>query len=274
MARRVRREAPGTAALTPVAPHAVEVRQLGKCYGEAAGEVDALRDIDLTVGPGEFVALMGPSGSGKSTLLHLVGAIDSPSSGRVIVEGRDLASFSAREAADYRNHQVGFVFQMLNLVPALTVDENLWLPAAIAGKPRSWVAGRIDELLAEVGLADKRARFPQELSGGEQQRVAVARGVLLRPAVLLADEPTGSLDAEGTQRVMDLLLRLNRQGQVILLATHDPRVASLADRVIYLRDGQIEQELSLAADDRSLPDDLDRVVAARGAGPVSTSTEP
>jgi putative ABC transport system ATP-binding protein len=234
--------------LTPSSPYAVEIRSVTKRYGDAATQVAALSAVDLDVRHGEFVALMGPSGSGKSTLLHLVGAIDQPSAGEVVVHGVELASMSAAEAANYRNRSVGFVFQMLNLIPTLTVAENLWTPAAIAGRSRSWVTGRIDELLSAVGLADKRECFPAELSGGQQQRVAIARAMIMAPAVLLADEPTGSLDTDSADQVMKLLLRLHRQGQVIMLATHDPRIASQADRIVYLRDGTLDQDVDLGGE--------------------------
>ena len=249
-------------------PTVVEVRDVSKRYGDASTDLQALSGVSLSVQPREFVALIGPSGSGKSTLLHLIGAIDRPSEGEILVDGVALSSLSARETADYRNRQVGFVFQMLNLVPSLTVEENLWLPSAIAGRPRAWVTERIDELLAAVGIADKRKRYPQELSGGEQQRVAMARAMLMQPALLLADEPTGSLDAESSRHVTDLLLKLHDQGQVIVLATHDPRVASLADRVIYLRDGCIEQELVLTGNRQHETKELDRMMAIQRVEPV------
>jgi putative ABC transport system ATP-binding protein len=263
----MRKQAPAEPVTIPAAA-VVEVRNVAKRYGDASTDLQALSGIDLSVRPGEFVALIGPSGSGKSTLLHLIGAIDRPSEGEILVDGVSLADLSARDTADYRNRKIGFVFQMLNLVPSLTVEENLWLPSAIAGMSRGWVTQRIDELLGAVGIADKRKRYPQELSGGEQQRVALARAMLMQPAVLLADEPTGSLDAESSRQVTDLLLKLHDQGQIIILATHDPRVASLADRVVYLRDGRIEQELDLVADSKHAPKELDRIMAIHRAEPV------
>jgi len=204
----------------------VEAKGLGKQYRSDDVVVDAITDVELEIFPGEFVAVMGPSGSGKSTLLHLLGGLDTPSRGEVVVDGRPLASLSRRELARLRGARVGFVFQLYNLVPSLTVAENVALPAIVAGRrPRSYHA-RVDELLELVGLAAKRGRFPAQLSGGEQQRVAVARGLVVEPAVLLADEPTGNLDSQSGAALMQLLATCNADGVAIVLVTHDAKVAS------------------------------------------------
>jgi putative ABC transport system ATP-binding protein len=224
-------------------PLAVEVRAATRSYEADGVVVEALRGIDLIVPRGEFLAVMGPSGSGKSTLLHLMGALDSPTSGEVLVEGRALSSLSRRQLADVRGRRVGFVFQAFNLVPGLTVTENVALPAVLARQDASSYGPRVDALLDAVGLNDLADRYPSRLSGGQQQRVAIARGLVMEPAVLLADEPTGNLDSKSGREVQALFERCHEQGQTIVLVTHDVKVASRAERVISLRDGRIVDEL-------------------------------
>ena len=224
---------------------AIEGRGLWRTYRNEGAPVDALRGVEITVETGEFVSIMGQSGSGKSTLLHLLGGLDTPSDGDVILEGRTLAGLSRTELAAVRNRRVGFVFQLFNLVPSLTVEENVALPAAIAGVYDRTRRRRVAELLALVGLTDQRDRIPTRLSGGEQQRVAVARALLMEPAVLLADEPTGNLDSANGEAVMALLRDCHRDGQTIVLVTHDLKVAAQAQRLITMRDGQIIDETTL-----------------------------
>ena len=224
---------------------AVEARALVKRYEDHGSDVEALRGVDLEVAEGEFVAVMGPSGSGKSTLLHLLGALDAPTSGEVLVEGRRLAKLSRSELAVLRRDRVGFVFQLYNLIPSLTLGENVALPAIAAGQRLSLYQSRLDELLELVGLAGKQDRFPSQLSGGEQQRVAIARALIRQPAVVLADEPTGNLDTRTGDALLELFDRCHKEGQTIVLVTHDPKVASAADRVLFMRDGAFVEEAPL-----------------------------
>ncbi|MGH2759423.1 MAG: ABC transporter ATP-binding protein [Actinomycetota bacterium] len=224
---------------------AVEARSLVKVFRDDEVDVHALRGVDLEVASGEFVAVMGPSGSGKSTLLHLLGGLDIPTTGEVLIDGRSLASLSRTQLAALRRNEIGFVFQLYNLIPSLTVTENVALPAIAAGQPTRSYTERLDELLALVGLADKRDRFPSQLSGGEQQRVAVARALVREPAVVLADEPTGNLDTRTGEELLDLFTGCNANGQSIVLVTHDPKVASAAQRVLFMRDGAFVEETEL-----------------------------
>jgi putative ABC transport system ATP-binding protein len=223
----------------------VEARSLVKTYRDNDVDVHALNDVDLEVGEGEFVAVMGPSGSGKSTLLHLLGALDRPTSGEVLIAGRRLASLSRTELAAVRCDEIGFVFQLFNLIPSLTVAENISLPSIAAGERPSAYRERLEELLDLTGLAGKADRYPTQISGGEQQRVAVARALVRRPAVVLADEPTGNLDTKTGDALLDLFSKCNEVGQTIVLVTHDPKVASAADRVLFMRDGAFVEEAPL-----------------------------
>jgi putative ABC transport system ATP-binding protein len=222
---------------------AVETVGLSKVYGEGSTMVHALRDVSLEFPDGEFAAIMGPSGSGKSTLLHLLGALDKPSSGRVIVGGTDLSGLSDRKLTLLRRERMGFVFQFFNLIPTLSAEENILLPALIAGEKAGKYAGRLDELLDLVGLSARRTHRPDELSGGEQQRVAIARALVRNPDIIFADEPTGNLDSSTGAGVLDLLKEsAGRYDQTILMVTHDPRAAAFADRVVFLSDGRVVDE--------------------------------
>ena len=221
-------------------PATVEWREVTKRYGSGAGEVLALTGVSLAVGAGEFVAVMGPSGSGKSTLLHLAGGLEPPTSGRVLVRGVDLGSLDAVALAEVRRRHVGYVFQKLNLVPALTAVENVMLPLAAARMPDGEQHERAHAALSRVGLRDKHARLPRDLSGGEQQRVAIARAIVNGAPLLLADEPTGCLDTSTGRAIIDVFLRLRADGQTIFMVTHDPAVAARADRIVRLRDGRLE----------------------------------
>jgi putative ABC transport system ATP-binding protein len=216
---------------------------LNKIYGEGPTAVRALRDVSLEFPNGEFAAIMGPSGSGKSTLLHILGALDKPTSGRVIVGGTDLPGLSDRKLTLFRRERMGFVFQFYNLIPTLSAEENVLLPALIAGEQVGKYSQRLDELLDLVGLLGRRTHRPDELSGGEQQRVAIARALIRNPDIILADEPTGNLDSKTGGGVLRLLREsAARYGQTILMVTHDPRAAASADRAIFLSDGRVVDE--------------------------------
>lgn len=223
----------------------IEATNVVKTYATNGAEVRALNGVDLTVEQGEFVAVLGPSGCGKSTMLNLLGGLARPTTGTVVLDGDDLAGLSDDALSDVRRHKVGFVFQLFNLVPIISVEDNLALPALIAGVDAERCRRRVDELLDAVGLAGERTRLPSQLSGGQQQRVAIARALVMEPAVLLADEPTGNLDSETGSEVLGLFRSFHETGQTIVLVTHDAKVASLADRVLFMRDGAIVRETRL-----------------------------
>ena len=218
---------------------ALAASSLEKVFGAGATEVRALRGVDLEIATGELLAIMGPSGSGKSTLLHILGALDTPTAGTVSVGGRRYDGLDDAALTELRADVFGFVFQFFNLLPTLTAAENVLLPALIAGERPSRYAERVDELLALVALTDRAAHLPAELSGGEQQRVSIARALLRRPEVVLADEPTGNLDSKSGGVILGLLRRVVDDGQTVVMVTHDPGAAALADRVVFLRDGLI-----------------------------------
>ena len=215
-------------------------RGLSKTYVSGPLIVPVLLGIDLDVRRGESIAIIGASGSGKSTLLHLLGGLDSPTAGEIWFEGRNLATLSEAQLAQFRNAKVGFVFQAYHLLPELDAVENVCLPARMAREPAGIVARRARELLGRVGLGDRTDHRPFELSGGEQQRVAIARALIRNPALLLADEPTGNLDSHTGQGIIDLLCELRAEGNTtLIIATHDTKVAARAPRVIELVDGQV-----------------------------------
>ncbi|MDX6704282.1 MAG: putative transport system ATP-binding protein [Solirubrobacteraceae bacterium] len=224
--------------MTPV----LELRDVSRCYDDGAGEVAALSSVSLSVAAGELVAVMGPSGSGKSTLLQLAGGLDRPTDGRVLVDGRDLADLSTRALAALRRRRVGYVFQRLNLLASLTAVENVMLPLELDGIGARGARAAAEEALAQVGFSGSTKRFPDDLSGGEQQRVAIARGVVGERALLLADEPTGALDTVGGEAILELLSARRDAGAEVVLVTHEPRFAGWADRVLFLRDGQVVDE--------------------------------
>ena len=208
-------------------------------YAMNGQPVHALRGVNLVIEAGDYVAIAGPSGSGKSTLLHILGGIDAPSSGQVSIEGRRLDLLSDRELTRLRLTRLGFVFQRFHLLPVLTALENVELPMAEAGISRNDRRARARELLASVGLGDRSGHRATQLSGGEMQRVAVARALANRPALLLADEPTGELDRETGQEILDLFGRVNRDGATLVVVTHDDRLAAQASRVVHMQDGRI-----------------------------------
>jgi putative ABC transport system ATP-binding protein len=215
--------------------------RLQKQYQMGEVMVDALRGVDFVIRQGEFVAIMGPSGSGKSTLLHLLGGLDTPSEGEVMLGGKRLAHLSDDQLTIIRRRQIGFIFQFFNLLPTLSAAENVALPLLIDGRRIEDHQDRIIELLALVGLGDRADHRPDQLSGGQQQRVAIARALVTDPAIVLADEPTGNLDSASGEDVLHLLRRTcDEQGQTIVMVTHDTHAAEYADRVVHLRDGLIE----------------------------------
>ena len=219
------------------------VDQVEKVYAGGRGGVAALRGVSFAAEAGEFIALMGPSGCGKSSLLHIVGGMDHASSGRVTLAEISFASLSEEDLARLRRRRIGFVFQFFNLLPTLTVAENVALPLLLDGAPERETDNRVRDLLTRVGLADRAGHYPAELSGGEMQRCAVARATITRPQLLLADEPTGNLDSENGHQVMQLLAELNREtGVTIILATHASESADYARRIIRMRDGLIASD--------------------------------
>ena len=226
----------------------VKTTDLSKVYPMGEHRIQALTAVDLTVSVGEFVAVMGPSGSGKTTLLDLIGGLEGPSSGEISLAGQILTTLTDDETTVLRRREVGYVFQFFNLLPTLTVLENTALPLLLDGKKLAGVSGQAVQILEEVGLGDRIHHKPHQLSGGEQQRVAFARALVTKPTIILADEPTGNLDATSSTALLNLLRQLcDQQDQTIVMVTHDPKAASFADRVIFLRDGQIVRDLSGAA---------------------------
>ncbi len=218
----------------------IECRHLRKDYRRGEEVIKTLQDVDIDIHSGSFVALMGPSGSGKTTLLNLLAGIDRPTGGTISIGGTDIGTLGRNALAAWRSANVGYIFQLYNLVPVLTAYENVELPLllhALSGKERHQ---RVSEALELVGLADRSSHYPRQLSGGQEQRVAIARAIVTRPTLILADEPTGDLDRSSAVQVMDLLVRLNKErGQTIVMVTHDASTAARADRIVYLEKGQI-----------------------------------
>jgi putative ABC transport system ATP-binding protein len=230
---------------------ALETRNLSKVYGQGETAVRALDEVSIGIRPGEMVAIMGPSGSGKSTLLHLLGALDTPSSGEILLGGRRYDGLGDGELTRLRRDRIGFVFQFFNLLPSLSAEENVLLPALIAGQRDDVTRERARRLLDRVGLGARAHHLPAELSGGEQQRTSIARALLTEPEIVLADEPTGNLDTRSSQEVLDLMRELNEtEGQTLVIVTHDPAAASTAGRVIFLRDGGVAGEAAGGSTER------------------------
>jgi putative ABC transport system ATP-binding protein len=212
---------------------------VGKVYRSGSLEVAAVRGVSLTVEPGEFVAIMGPSGSGKSTLMHVIGCLDTPTSGTYLLAGEDVSTMNESALAEVRNRRIGFVFQQFNLLSTMSAWRNVELPLVYAGVPRTERKRRAVDALARVGLADRVDHRPGELSGGQQQRVSVARALVTDPQLILADEPTGNLDSTATADVLDLFDELQAQGRTIVLITHEHDVAARAQREVHMRDGRL-----------------------------------
>ncbi|GAA0181526.1 ABC transporter ATP-binding protein [Clostridium sediminicola] len=216
----------------------LKVENLSKTYGKDENKVEALKNIDLSINKGEFVAIVGASGSGKSTLLHLLGGLDRPTGGNVVIEGENIYDYKEAKLAIFRRRKIGFIFQFYNLIPVLDVEENISLPALLDND-------KVDEkYLAEIieilGLKDRKKHLPSELSGGQQQRVSIGRAILNKPSIILADEPTGNLDSKNSKEVIDLLkYTAKRYNQTLILITHDINIATMADRVITIEDGKI-----------------------------------
>lgn len=228
----------------------IELRRVFKTYRKGGSEIHPLDDLTLTIDQGDFVALMGPSGSGKTTLLNLIGGLDTPTSGEVIVCGQDLAQLSARQLARWRCDHVAYIFQAYNLLPVLTAYQNVELPLTLLPLSRRERREHVVKALEIVGLAERMNHRPDELSGGQEQRVAIARALALDPQLLLADEPTGDLDAHSAQEIMALLVALNRDyGKTIIVVTHDPHVAQMARRQLHLEKGILMKDVSTSGID-------------------------
>lgn len=217
------------------------LENVSKHYWLGDSVVKAAQDINLTIRKGEFVALVGPSGSGKSTIMNLIGALDSASGGRILLDNQDINSFSESELAQMRGKKIGFVFQTFNLIPTLSAFENVEMPMMFQSIPRNERKEKAKKLLEQVGLGHRLKHLPNELSGGERQRVAIARALANNPDILLADEPTGNLDAKTGKAVVDILRHLNKEGKTIILVTHNAKIAKLANRIIRIEDGRISK---------------------------------
>ncbi len=224
----------------------IQTENLTKIYGAGEAAVTALDRVNLSVEEGEFAAVMGPSGCGKSTLLHLIGGLDRPSAGRVLLDEQDLAALDDDQVTALRRRKVGLVFQFYNLIPVLTAVENAALPLTLDGVKPEEAQQRATEWLSRLGLQDRLHNRPDQLSGGQQQRVAIARALVAEPALILADEPTGNLDSRAGDEIAGLLKQISGQwGRTVLMVTHDPRIAAYADRIVFLKDGRIVDETRL-----------------------------
>jgi len=217
----------------------IEVENLIKVYRRGEIEVIAIRDVTLSINDGEFVMLIGPSGSGKTTFLHLLGGIDRPTAGKIVVNGKNIAFFNDKELTDYRRKEVGVVFQFFNLVSTLTAMENVMLPMQFIGMSRGERKKRAEELLKLVGMYERKEHYPDEMSGGEQQRVAIAVALANDPPLILADEPTGELDTQTGLEIIKIFKKLNDEGKTVIIATHDMRLEEYATRILEIRDGKI-----------------------------------
>lgn len=218
----------------------IETVDLNKTFKLGDLDVEVLKDINVGIGKGEFVSIMGPSGSGKSTLLYLIGGLDKPTSGSIKISGKELSGMNDKEQSIMRRRDIGFVFQFYNLIPNLNVEENIMLPILLDGKKMKEYRTKLDEILDIVGLSDRRKHTPRELSGGQQQRVAIARALINEPDIILADEPIGNLDSKTGTEVMDLLQRINHEkGKTIVQVTHSKEAADYGQRIINVRDGKV-----------------------------------
>ena len=219
----------------------LEIQNLSKTYGKGDTMVKALDNVSFSVDKGEFVAIVGPSGSGKSTLLHILGGVDTPSSGKVIIDKTDISKLDETALAIFRRRQIGLVYQFYNLIPILTVEENLTLPLLLDGRKPD--KRQIADMVERLGLSKRLTHLPNQLSGGQQQRVSIGRALINNPAIMLADEPTGNLDSENSKEIISLLRRFNKEfNQTVIIITHDERIALSADRVISIEDGKIVRD--------------------------------
>jgi putative ABC transport system ATP-binding protein len=221
----------------------IQLKEISKIYKRGSEELHILKGISLHVASGDFVAIVGPSGSGKSTLMNMIGLLDAPTSGKYTLDDVSTEQLSDNQLASLRNQKIGFIFQQFNLLPRLTAIENVELPMIYAGYGSKERRAQALKMLGLLGMAERGYHKPSELSGGQQQRVAIARALVLSPSLLLADEPTGALDSKTGEEVLELILKLNKQGNTIVLITHDPHIAEYANRVITLRDGEILSDI-------------------------------
>jgi putative ABC transport system ATP-binding protein len=219
----------------------LEVKNLSKTYGKSDTMVKALDNVSFSVEQGEFVAIIGPSGSGKSTLLHILGGVDTATSGKVIINNTDISTLDETALAIFRRRQIGFIYQFYNLIPILTVEENLTLPLLLDGRKPD--KRQIDELVKKLGLGERLKHLPNQLSGGQQQRVSIGRALVNNPALMLADEPTGNLDSKNSKDIISLLRHFNKEyNQTVIIITHDEKIAMSADRIISIEDGKIKRD--------------------------------
>ncbi len=219
----------------------LEIQNLSKTYGKGDVMVRALNNVSFSVEKGEFVAIVGPSGSGKSTLLHILGGVDTPTSGTVIIDKTDISSLDETALAIFRRRQIGLIYQFYNLIPILTVEENLTLPLLLDGRKPD--KARLNDIITKLGLTNRIDHLPNQLSGGQQQRVAIGRALINNPALLLADEPTGNLDSENSREIIALLRKFNKEfNQTVIMITHDEKIALSADRIIAIEDGKITRD--------------------------------
>lgn len=223
----------------------LEVKNLKKIYTTrfGASQVQALSDVSFSVEKGEYVAIMGESGSGKTTLLNILAALDKPSGGTVLLNGRDIKGIKDKEMAAFRRKNLGFVFQEFNLLDTFSIEDNIYLPLVLAGEKYGQMREKLDQIAGRLGLAELLKKYPYEVSGGQKQRAAVARALITRPQLILADEPTGALDSRSSDELMKLFLQVNREGQTILMVTHSVKAASSAGRVLFIRDGQVYHQI-------------------------------
>lgn len=223
----------------------LEVRNVRKVYGSRLGlnKVEALRNVNFTVERGEFVAIMGESGSGKTTLLNILAALDKPTEGIVTLEGKDLSGIKESRLAEFRRDNLGFVFQEFNLLDTFSIEDNIYLPLVLVGKSYNEMNEALTPIAERLGISDLLAKFPYEVSGGQKQRAAVARALITSPDIVLADEPTGALDSKSSDELLRLFGEINAQGQTILMVTHSVKAASFADRVLFIRDGEVFHQL-------------------------------
>lgn len=229
-------------AVEPEARHLIEIQGVGKDYQSGETTVQAIKAMDIYIDDGEFVSIMGQSGSGKSTLLSILGGLNHPSRGRILLDSLDIYKLTSEQRADLRSEYIGVIFQSFQLIPYLTVLENVKLPMAITGKKAKEQNKMARDVLARVGLSNKADRLPDQLSGGEQERVAIARAIVNKPPILLADEPTGNLDSKTADEIMNLLKELNREGQTIIMVTHNPEACKHSARTIQVKDGSCYEQ--------------------------------